>query len=47
MVFCKQAVSEPRENKCNKIIKNSPQYSLNIRYNDKYIEEEVNKKFLG
>jgi hypothetical protein len=29
------------------ITKNSPQYLLNIGYNDKYIEEGINKKFLG
>jgi hypothetical protein len=29
------------------IIKNSPQYPLNIRYNDKYIEDAINTKFLG
>jgi hypothetical protein len=28
-------------------ITNSPQYPLNIQYNDKYIEEGVNKEFLG
>jgi hypothetical protein len=29
------------------ITKNSPQYPLNIGYNDKYIEEGVNTKFLS
>jgi hypothetical protein len=29
------------------ITKSSPQYPLNIGYNDKYIEEAVNTKFLG
>jgi hypothetical protein len=29
------------------ITKNSPQYPLNIGYNDKYIEEAVNRKLLG
>jgi hypothetical protein len=29
------------------ITKNSPQYPLNIGYNDKYIEQAVNTKFLG
>jgi hypothetical protein len=48
MVYCKQAAPEHRENKCNKIAtKNSPQYPLNIGYNDKYIEERVTTKFLG
>jgi hypothetical protein len=29
------------------ITKNSPQYPLNIGFNEKYIEEAVNTKFLG
>jgi hypothetical protein len=29
------------------ITKNSPQYPLDTGYNDKYIEEAVNTKFLG
>jgi hypothetical protein len=29
------------------ITKNSPQYPLNIEYNDKYTEEHINTKFLG
>jgi hypothetical protein len=29
------------------IMKNSPQYPLNIGYDDKYVEEAVNTKFLG
>jgi hypothetical protein len=41
--LCKQAGPEHRKNKCN----NLPQYPLNIGYNDKYIEETVNAKFLG
>jgi hypothetical protein len=29
------------------ITKNSPQYPLNIEYNDDHIEQGVNAKFLG
>jgi hypothetical protein len=29
------------------VTKISPQYPLNIGYNDKYIEETVNTKFIG
>jgi hypothetical protein len=29
------------------ITKTSPQYPLNIGYNDKYIDEAVNTEFLG
>jgi hypothetical protein len=47
MVFSKQAVPEPRKNKCNKIYTKNSQYPLNIAYNGKYIEEGVNMKFLG
>jgi hypothetical protein len=48
MVFCKQTVPEHRKTNVIKCItKNSPQYPLNIGYNDKYIEEGVNTKFLG
>jgi hypothetical protein len=48
MVFCKQAVPKSRKTNAIKFTTiNSPQYSLNIEYNDKYIEERVNTKFLG
>jgi hypothetical protein len=36
MVFCKEAITEPiKTNVIKFIAKNSPQYPLNIGYNDK------------
>jgi hypothetical protein len=43
----KVALNPDKTNIIKFIPNNSPQYPLNIGFNDKYIEEAVNTKFLG
>jgi hypothetical protein len=43
----KLALNLDKTNIIKFITSNSPQYPLNIGFNDKYIEEAVNTKFLG
>jgi hypothetical protein len=46
--FSASKMSLNLDKKCNKICNNnSPQYPLNIGYNDNYIEETVNTKYFG
>jgi hypothetical protein len=47
MLSNKLSLNLEKANVMNFITKNSPQYPLNVGYNDKYIEEGVNTEFLG
>jgi hypothetical protein len=47
MVYIWQVGPKSRQNWWNKIYNKSPQYDLNIGYDEKYIEESINTKFLG
>jgi hypothetical protein len=44
---CFVKLSLLESNASNKIFWRKTQYPLNIKYNEKYIEEAVNTKFLG